>query len=44
MARKVRILRTPEEKWQIVLEGLRSGKIAETCRKYEIAPNLYYRW
>jgi hypothetical protein len=25
-------------------EGLQSGNIAETCRKYEIAPNLYYRW
>jgi putative transposase len=34
----------PEEKWQIVLEGLKSGNVAETCRKYEIAPNLYYRW
>jgi len=38
------VQRTPEEKWQIVLEGLKSGNIAETCRKYEIAPNLYYRW
>jgi transposase-like protein len=27
-----------------VLEGLKSSNIAETCRKYEIAPNLYYRW
>ena len=44
MGRKARIQRTPEEKWQIVLEGLKSGNIAETCRKYEIAPNLYYRW
>jgi transposase-like protein len=33
-----------EEKWQIVLKGLKSGNIAETCRTYEIAPNLYYRW
>jgi hypothetical protein len=24
-----------------VLEGLKSGNVAETCRKYEIAPNLY---
>jgi transposase-like protein len=24
--------------------SLKSGNIAETCRKYEIAPNLYYRW
>ena len=42
--RKPRVQRTPEEKWQIVLEGLKSGNVAETCRKYEIAPNLYYRW
>jgi transposase-like protein len=44
MSRKPRVQRTPEEKWQIVLEGLKNGNIAETCRKYEIAPNLYYRW
>lgn len=44
MSRRARVQRTPEEKWQIVLEGLKSGNIAETCRKYEIAPNLYYRW
>jgi nucleoside-diphosphate-sugar epimerase len=36
MARKARNLRTPEEKWQIVLEGLRSGKIAETLDGSEI--------
>ncbi|MFQ5683631.1 MAG: transposase [Candidatus Binatia bacterium] len=44
MTRKVRVQRTPEEKWEIVQEGLRSGNIAETCRRYGIAPNLYYRW
>ena len=44
MSRKPRVQRTPEEKWQIVLEGLKSGNVAETCRKYEIAANLYYRW
>jgi hypothetical protein len=27
-----------------VLEGLKSGNVAESCRKYEIAPTLYYRW
>jgi|ERR1019366_7344506 transposase-like protein len=42
--RKPRAQRTPEEKWQIVLEGLKGGNIAETCRKFEIAPNLYRRW
>jgi hypothetical protein len=36
MSRKPRVQRTPEEKWQIVLEGLKSGNIAETCRKFEI--------
>ena len=44
MSRKPRVQRTPEEKWQIVLEVLKSGNVSETCRKYEIAPNLYYRW
>jgi transposase-like protein len=44
MSRKPRVQRTPEEKWQIVLEGLKSGNVAEMGRKYEIAPNLYYRW
>jgi transposase-like protein len=43
MSRKPRVQRTPEEKWQIVLEVLKSGNVAKTCRKYEIAPNLYYR-
>jgi hypothetical protein len=37
MSRKPRVQRIPEEKWQIVLEGLKSGNVAETCRKYEIA-------
>ncbi len=36
-----RVQRTPEEKWQIVVEVLQSGNVAETCRKYEIAPNLF---
>jgi len=27
-----------------VQEGIKSGNIAETCRRYGIAPNLYYRW
>lgn len=44
MSRRARVQRSPEEKWQIVLEGLKSGNIAETCRKYEITANLYYRW
>jgi transposase-like protein len=44
MPRKSKVQRSPQEKYQIVLEGLKGGNIAETCRKYEIAPTLYYRW
>ncbi len=44
MSWRVRVQRSVEEKWEIVEEGLRSGNIAETCRRYGIAPNLYYRW
>lgn len=44
MPRKPKVQRSPQEKFQIVLEGLKAGNIAETCRKYEIAPTLYYRW
>ena len=44
MARRARVDRTSEEKLEIVLAGMKSGNIAETCRRYEVAPNLYYRW
>ncbi len=44
MGRRPKVQKTPQEKWQIVLEGLKRGNIAETCRRYEIAPALYYRW
>ena len=44
MSRKPRVQRTAEEKWQIVLEGLKSGSVAETCLRYEIAANLYRSW
>jgi len=44
MSRKARLQRTPEEKWEIVQEGIKSGNIAETCRRYGIAPTLFYRW
>ena len=33
-----------EEKFAIVMEGLKSGKASETCRKHEIGPALFYRW
>ena len=44
MSRKPRVDRSPEEKWQILQEGLKSGNISETCRRHGIAANLFYRW
>ncbi len=44
MGRGARVPRTAEEKWEIVQEVLKSGNISETCRRYGIAPTLYYRW
>lgn len=43
MPRKA-IQRSAEEKFAIVVEGLKSGNIAETCRTHQIAATLYYRW
>src|ERR1700722_8781893 len=44
MGRKPRVDRTPEEKWQIVQEGIKSGNVSETCRRHGISPSLLYRW
>jgi len=44
MGRKEQVRRSAEEKWEILQEGLRSGNIAETCRKHGVAPNLWYSW
>ena len=44
MGRKPRVDRSPEEKRQIVQEGIKSGNVSETCRRHGIAPNLFYRW
>lgn len=44
MGRRARVQRTVEEKWEIVQEGIKSGNISETCRRYSIAPTLFYRW
>jgi transposase len=44
MGRRPRVDRTPEEKWQIVQEGIKSGNVSETCRRHGIAPSLLYRW
>jgi len=34
----------PEEKLQIVLEGIREGNIAALCRRHAIHPSDYHRW
>ena len=44
MSRRERVQRTAEEKWEIVQEGIKSANISETCRRYRIAPTLFYRW
>jgi transposase len=44
MGRRPRVDRSPEEKWQVVQEGIKSGNVSETCRRYEISPTLFYRW
>jgi transposase-like protein len=43
MSRKPHVDRSPEEKWQIVQEGMKSVNISETCRGHGIAPKLFYR-
>jgi transposase len=44
MGRRPRVDRTPEEKWEVVQEGIKSGNVSETCRRHGIAPSLLYRW
>jgi transposase-like protein len=44
MARKPAVDRSAEEKYQIVMEVLKTGLMSETCRKYNIAPSQFYRW
>jgi len=36
--------RSPKKKLEIVLEGLQSDNIAETCRKHGIYANQFYQW
>ena len=33
MGRKSRVDRSPEEKWQILQEGIKSGNVSEACRR-----------
>jgi transposase-like protein len=44
MGREPRADRSAEEKWQIVQEGIKSGNVSETCRRYSLAATLFYRW
>ena len=44
MPRRASIQRSAEEKYAIVMEGVKSGNIAETCRNHQIAATVYYRW
>jgi transposase-like protein len=43
MSRKPRVAQSPQEKWQIIHEGIKSGNVSETCRRHRIVPNLFYR-
>ena len=44
MSLKPRVDRSPEEKWQIIQEGTKSGNVSESCQRHSIAPNPFYRW
>jgi transposase len=44
MGRRARVERTREQKWDIVLEGIRRRNVAQMCRECKISPNAYYRW
>src|SRR5271168_2218794 len=44
MGRRPCVKRTREQKWEIVLQGIRRRNVAETCRQYDISPTVYYRW
>ena len=44
MPRKAQVQKSAEEKFAIVIEGLKNGNIAETCRNHNIAATLFYRW
>jgi hypothetical protein len=43
VGRTATVQKTTEETWKFVLDGLESGKTAETCRNSKIALNLCYR-
>jgi transposase-like protein len=41
MGRRPRVDQAPEEKRQIVQEGIKSGNVSETCRRHGISPSLF---
>lgn len=40
MGRKPRVDRCPEEKWQIMQEGINSGNVSKTCLRSESVLSL----
>jgi hypothetical protein len=44
MGRRPKVHRSAEEKFAILTEDLKSGKMSETCRYYEIAPTQFCCW
>lgn len=46
MEEGMRLRRTfsPKEKLEIILEGVATGNVSETCRRRGITVNLYYEW
>jgi len=41
MGRRPRADRTPNEKWQIAQENIKSGNVSETCRGHGISPSVF---
>ncbi|WP_068782636.1 helix-turn-helix domain-containing protein [Paenibacillus sp. GM2] len=33
-----------QQKYRIIMQGMRSGNVAETCKEFGISRTLYYRW
>ena len=45
MKRKERRTFTPQQRLEIVLEGLQDGaSVSEVCRRHQVSPTVYYRW
>jgi transposase-like protein len=45
MSREKRRRFTPEQKVQIIREVLKNHiSVSEVCEKYNLSPNVYYRW